>query len=92
MTIAGFLTGLLAGLISVGVRIAVAVVEAIPFAIIWNALVPKYAGQWVPSRFQFLPYWHVVGALILLGFIGEIIKNLSPSFVKVEQKQESKKD
>jgi len=92
MSIVMFLTGLWVGVQKTILQVTLSFVTAIPFTVIWNALVPRYGAGVVPDRFLRLPFWHVVGILILVCFIGEIIEKLTPKFVSIQQqaKQESK--
>lgn len=91
MTILGLLTGVLAGLMKIGVQVAMAFVGAIPFAIVWNGLAEKYAGQWLPSQLNHIPYFHMVGLILLITFMGEMVQRITPKIVHVETKQENSK-
>jgi Mg2+/Co2+ transporter CorB len=93
MTIMGLFMGVIAGLLKMGVQIAMAFVGAIPFVIVWNGLVEKYIGRWIPEQFHHIPYIHMVGIILLITFVGELIQAITPKIVKVEttQKNEGKK-
>ena len=57
---------------------------AIPFCICWNNLAPKYM-DFLPEIYQRLPYWHIVGLMMIVGIIGHQIHRLCPEIVKVSQ-------
>lgn len=79
----------LLALIQVFVKIGFAIVVAIPFRIAWNGIAPIYL-DFLPKLYLNIPYWHFVGILLVVSFVGELIQELTPKFVKVEQKTNEK--
>ena len=71
-------------------KVAFSIVTAIPFWISWNAIAPKYF-YFLPGIYQKLPYWHVVGLLIIVWVVGEQIQQLTPKIISIKQKKENKK-
>jgi len=74
--------------IKVFFQVGFAIVTAIPFTIAWNGLAPRYLG-FLPTIYQHIPYWHVVGLLIIIWVVGEQIQKLTPKIVKIEQRSET---
>lgn len=81
----------LLGFVKVFVSLGFSIVWAIPIRIIWKRLGPVYF-DWVGERWLGLPYWHVVGLIFLVYFVGSMISALTPYIAKVniEQKEEPK--
>ncbi len=75
--------------VKVAFKIAYAIVAAIPFRIAWNVVIPAYFAKYIPAQFLSIPYWHFVGILLVLSFMGDIIQSLTPKFVSITQKTES---
>ena len=71
-------------LVKIAFNIAFAIITAIPLKIAWNTVAPIYL-SFIPEVYQSIPYWHVVGILLVFTFVGEQIGKLTPTFVKVEQ-------
>ena len=76
-------------LIKVFFNIAFAIVTAIPFYFSWNCIAPKYL-SFIPEVYQHLPYWHLVGIILVCTFIGELIGKLVPKLISFSQTQDSK--
>jgi len=85
----GSILGFVSGLVKTGFQVGMCFVTAIPLSIVWNSLVPVYFSKWIPVQFQYIPFWHVVGLLILFTFVGEIIQKLTPKIVSVSSKSEA---
>jgi len=64
-------------------NVAFAIVTAIPFTIAWNAVAPIYLCDVVPCMFLIIPYWHIVGMLLICTFLGEQIQKLTPSLINM---------
>lgn len=75
--------------IKIFVQIGFSIVMAIPFAICWNNLIPKYLG-FIPESYQHIPYWHIVGLFIIIYIIGEQIQHLVPTIVNIKQVETKK--
>lgn len=45
-----------------------AIILAIPFYFIWNALAPVYF-YWLPEVYKEIPFWHCVGILVLIAIV-----------------------
>ena len=71
-------------LIKILINIAFAIITAIPFNFVWNNLAPKYL-SFIPVLYQKIPYWEMVGLLLISVYLGEIIQRLTPKFVNVTQ-------
>ena len=57
-------------LVRIAFQVVFAIVSAIPFTISWNAVIPVYFAEYIPSQLHIIPYWHFVGILIIFTFIG----------------------
>ena len=73
-----------AALIKVLFKIGFAIVTAIPFTIAWNNLAPKYL-SFIPIVYQHIPFWSVVGLLIIVWVLGEQIQQLTPKIISIDQ-------
>jgi hypothetical protein len=71
-------------LITVLFRIAFAIVNAIILRPAWACVAGNYLHEWLPERFHYIPFWHVVAFLLVLGFA----KDAVPSLVSVKQNNE----
>lgn len=65
-------------------NIAFAIVTAIPFAFSWNHIAPIYL-DFIPKLYQNIPYWHMVGILLICTFVGEQIVKLTPTIISISQ-------
>jgi len=72
-------------LVKVLFKVGYAVVAALPFKIAWNCVAPTYLVQWLPEKFLVIPYSHMIAILLVVSFVGDIIKHLTPKFVSVSQ-------
>ena len=79
----------LMALMVVLVNIGFAIVTAIPAKICWNCIAPKYL-SFIPEIYQEIPYWHIVGIILVCKYVGYLIQYLTPKFVSVSQ--ETKED
>lgn len=77
--------------IKIAFQVAFAIVTAIPFVFAWNCIAPKYL-SFIPEIYHHLPYWHVVGLLIVITVVGEQIKKLTPKFIEIKQSNENNKE
>jgi hypothetical protein len=75
--------------VKVAFQVGFAIVTAIPFVFAWNCIAPKYLA-FIPSVYQHLPYWHIVGLLIVTTIIGEQIGKITPKFINISQNNSSK--
>jgi hypothetical protein len=64
--------------IKIMTNIGFSIVTAIPLYFSWNCIAPKYLVSYIPSQFLVIPYWHVVGFLLVSLYIGEMINHLTP--------------
>lgn len=76
-------------LISVLFKVGFAIVISIPFRIAWNCIAPIYI-SFLPELYLNIPYWHFVGIILVINFIGDLIQNLTPSIIKIDNS--NKKD
>lgn len=79
------------GFIKVFIKLGLSIVWAIPMNIVWNRLAPIYF-EFLPAKWLNVPYWHIVGLTMIIVFVGQMIDELIPKIVKVEQSVESKND
>jgi len=70
--------------IKIAFNIAFAIVIAIPFAICWNCIAPKYL-YFIPELYHIIPYWHVVAIILVCTYIGEQINKLTPKIISINQ-------
>lgn len=78
--------------VKIAFQVAFAIISAIPFRLAWNAVIPVYFAEWIPSQFYNIPFWHFVAIILVFSFVGEQIQKITPKFVSVEQKVEQKKE
>lgn len=78
------------GFIKVAFQVAFAIMSAIPFKIAWNAVIPIYFADYIPTQLHHIPYWHFVGIILVFTFLGEQIQKISPNFVNVSQTNNQK--
>lgn len=76
-------------LIKIAIKVGFAIVTAIPFTISWNCLAPKYL-YFIPSVYQHIPFWNVVGLLIIIWVIGEQIQQITPKIISIDQTNNNK--
>lgn len=70
--------------IKIAFNIAFAIVTAIPLSFCWNHLAPTYF-YFIPKLYQNIPFWHVVGLLLIITFLGEQINKLVPTIISISQ-------
>ena len=75
----------IAALIKVLFQIAFAVISAIPFRIAWNAVIPIYFAEYVPTQLHSIEYWHFVGIILVFSFLGEQIQKITPKIISINQ-------
>ena len=78
--------------IKIAFQVAFAIVSAFPFKIAWNAVVPIYFANYMPTQFHNIPYWHFVGIILVFTFLGEQIGKITPKLVSINQANESKQE
>lgn len=69
--------------IKIAFQIAFAIISAIPFRIAWNAVVPIYFYDYVPSQLHNVSYWHFVGIILVFTFLGEQIRKITPKIISI---------
>jgi len=72
-----------AALVKILFNIGFAIVIAIPFSIVWNGLAPIYL-SFIPVLYLSIPYWHLVGIILICGFVGDLIKSIVPTIIKID--------
>jgi len=77
-------------LIKVLFKVGFAIVVAIPFGIAWNAIAPVYL-SFLPELYLNIPYWHLVGIILVAGFVGDLIQSLTPTLVKIDNSAKAEK-
>lgn len=87
----GALSPLAVGLIKNTFWVGYSFVEALVFMWAFNYAAPIFNTHW----YNILPvvhveYWFVLSMFLLIGFIGNFIKKLTPTIVKVSNNSESK--
>lgn len=65
-------------------NVVFSIVTAIPLVFSWNCVAPKYL-YFLPEVYHHIPFWHVVAILLVARFVGEMINQLTPHFVSVNQ-------
>lgn len=68
----------------IAINVGFAIVTAIPLYFAWNCIAPIYL-SFIPIIYQCLPYWHIVGILLIVQFGGEMIQNITPKFISISQ-------
>ena len=76
------------GLIKIAYQLAFAILSAIIFKPAWNCIASNYLNEWLPEKFLFIPYWHVVAFILVCTFLGEQVQKLTPKFVSVSNNTE----
>lgn len=77
-----------AAFVKISFQIVFSIVTAIPAVIAWNCIAPVYL-NFIPKIYQHFPYWHVVAIFLVASYVGEIIGKLTPTLIKIEQKQDN---
>lgn len=78
-------------LIKVLFQIAFAIVSAVPFSMAWNAIIPIYFLEYIPSQFHNIPFWHFVGIILVFSFLGEQIQKITPKIISISQEVSKEK-
>lgn len=69
--------------IKIMIEVAFAIITAIPLAYAWNRVIPIYFANYLPEVFHNIPYWYMVGILIIATYAGEVIQKLTPKIVRI---------
>ena len=69
--------------------IAFSIVTAIPFTIAWNGIAQRYL-YFIPTVYQKIPYWDMVGIVIVIAVIGECVGKLTPRIFSIKQETKNK--
>ena len=64
--------------------IAFAIITAIPATIAWNCIAPIYLA-FIPQVYQNIPYLKMLCILLVITFVGDQIKKLTPTIISVSQ-------
>jgi len=78
----------LAALSKIAFQIAFAIITAIPAYFAWG-VVPIYFPM-IPQIWYKLPYWHIVGILLMISIVAEQIRKLTPKIISIDSSSVSK--
>lgn len=73
-----------------GINVLVCFLASIPLYFLWNWIVPIY-GTFLPTLYQHLPFWHLVGILWLVQSLKDIILPLGPFTQTLQTPQDRSK-
>ena len=73
----------LTALCKISFQVVFAICSSIIFYLVWNTVAPVYLVAYLPTIWLELPFWHIVSMSLVITFIGEKIKSLVPTIVKV---------
>ena len=78
--------GLLAGAWIIVETMGLGIIYTIIFNIAWNELAPIYF-DFLPDKWQAIPFWHIFGLIMIIHIVGEVI----PKLIKISQKNKNTK-
>ena len=78
----------LMALVKIAFNVAFAIITAIPFYFSWNCIAPVYL-DFLPTVYQNLPYWHIVGIFLVCTYLGEQVRKLTPKLISISQENKS---
>jgi len=70
-------------LVSVLIHLAYAIVGSLLFRPAWNCVARNYLAEWLPDRFEAIPYWHFVAFMLVFSLLGEITNKVFPKLVDI---------
>jgi len=87
-----FFTEYLVAGIAILFKIAFAIVSSIVFCPAWNCVATNYLCDWLPEKFQCVPYWHFVAIILTCSFLGEQIAKLCPTIISISNEKTVKEN